>query len=319
MNVDEIRLCTPPANLYDAGYTTREVHANFALRRRDETSPFILKAMSGLDADEIAREFLGAPYGTKIHSFAPKKRTVVLLFKLNRQYGNPPLIQNPSGVYMPEATIGDLRDLIYRAVSYSPTGELELQFYYKEAYVASLYGHMSKVESSVFSKETELQVTIECDYTFLRSNDYEELTTQFGGNQYNWTVHDYTSTAPHGFLFQGTFTSAAGGFSIKEFKDSGWYFSVDYIFEAGDQLFFSSEEGNKYFYIRRLGPPPVVWTPGGPVTTNAGPVMNTIHLLDRVKAGSIWPVIRPGFNPFYFSHTTFTEVAGSHRHTYWGI
>lgn len=305
MNITEIQICSPVTDTFS--YT----HARLALHNPNMEQPFILKAATGLDADEILSVYNGSPVGPKYFKMGPKKRTVVLLIKTNPQYGGY-LGYDTQAV----DTAGDLRDILYKAISWSNEGELELKFMTGENYTASLFGFVTKVEASTFAPETEFQLTIECGFPFIRSTEYVYPITELGKAYTGFD--DFYSTAPHGWQCQFKFIGHHEDFfSIFEVnkklrKALNYTFRIDYRFVTDDLLHFSSEEGNKFLFVEKGSP--------DPVPHDYKPRMSrVVHLTDKIANNSVWPLMRTGLNSFDVSTTAVILHNLRFKPTYWGI
>lgn len=306
MNITEIQICSPVTD------TFRYTHARLALRNPNMEQPFILKASTGLDADEILSVYNGSPVGPKYFKMGPKKRTVVLLIKTNPQYGSYLGFDT-----QPLNTAGDLRDVLYKAISWGNEGELELRFMTDSDYTASLFGFVTKVEASTFSPETEMQLTIECDYPFLRSTEDVYPVTELGLVYAG--LDDFFSTAPHGWKCQFKFTEDCNSFSMHEVnqklkKALNYSFHINYAFKTNDLLHFSSEDEDKYLFVEK----------GSPTSVLRGykPNMSKVtHLTDKIQINSVWPLMRPGKNSFKLSRESTGIILYNltYRPTYWGI
>lgn len=281
MNVDSIHLYSPldtSAGAYK--------HLELALSDVDLTRSYIIQSSTGLDVDEIFNQMYGTGTVTndKYHNMVLPPRFVTMRIKLNPQWS---MGENPSA----------LRDTLYKMISFSRRGDLELRFYNGAIHVASLFGFITKFEAPVFSDVPEVQLTFKCPYPLLRAPQYTALLP-IGTNP---EIIDDLSTAPHGFKMRVTFN----GVSSSPFTIQGIFgylvapFVINQAFQSGDVLHFSSEDDNKYLYYVRGG-----------VTT---------HLADKIGNGSIWPLLFPGTNRLGFSSTAFAWNLFQHKPTYWGI
>lgn len=312
MKVREIQLVS--SNL---SYSDDVIHAKFPLRSVSAEDPYILKGATGLDAEEIISNYIGSPLPTreKFYSMRPKSRTVVLLIKPNPQY---------IGL---ERTVSDLRDALYRAISFSHRGQLELRFIANEEYaeygIASLFGTITKFEASLFSENPEIQLTLSCEDPFLRGTVYWSLfdreTQPWNGQTYD----DAISTAPHGFQMELTVNRRLDSITIRESNQpNDVVFRIDHPFENQDKIYFSSEENNRYLYVAKYGsyfdpnvPITNVWYPDG----NGPNLTQTIrHLTDKIASGSVWPITRPGTNLIYVTQGVVVNSI-QYRHAYWGV
>ena len=96
------------------------------------------------------------------------------------------------------------------------------------------------------------------------------------------------------------FTEAADSFYLMNSDQEA--FIIDHDFAQYDTLVISSEYKRKDVYILSGDP---------------------IHLMDKIRAGSIWPVMLPGVSSFK-GHNLFTDPSGvvqeiSYRRAYWGV
>jgi hypothetical protein len=262
---------------------------------RDPASqkPYIAKAVVGLDADEIIARFYGISQASssKYYSLSLERRTVVIRISLNPDFET--------------SSYSQLRDDLYKMISSSRTGKIDLRFKEGPYVIAHVAGFITKFEAPHFTETPEVQLTVECDDPMLRSMNvvYIPIATTPGTVA---TLVDDISTAPHGFKFNVTFTTIAPDFIIQDAATPEWQFKVTpgtigaaTGFLVGDKLYFSSEYTDKYVYMIRGGA--------------------TIHLVDKVVHGSIWPIIFPGSNPFNSSPAGFTWDSVSHYPAYWGV
>lgn len=269
--------------------------SNFiSLSYRDPASknPFQVKSILGLDADEITPKFyrVGSGGMGKYYDLTLSKRDVVVQIALNPTFA---LGKSYSG----------LRDELYKLISSSRTGVVQLQFKDGATTVAAVSGFITKFESPQFAQSPEVQLTIECGDPMLRALA-ETVVPIAGLNPQSTVVTDALSTAPHGFRFGVKFTAATVSFSIKDAVAASWTFAVDLTgsplvqFAADDELRLSSEYNNRYLHLIRGG-----------VTT---------HLVDRIVPNSVWPVLFPGANPLVCSNLVQWDHI-KHFLTYWGV
>lgn len=267
--------------------------ASLSFRDPSARNPYIARAIVGLDADEIVARFYGISQQSRAryYSLTLEKRDVVIRISLNPNFASQ--------------TYSDLRDNLYKMIASSRTGLIELRFNNKLGSVAHVYGFIKKFEAPHFNEQPEVQITMECDDPILRGLDRVEpiaVPTQLSSA----TITDDLSTAPHGFIFDVTFTAPSPSFIIEESATPEWAFIVtpgtigaNTGFVTDDHLFYSSEAGNKYLYMIRGG--------------------NTIHLVDKVIPESIWPIIFPGPNFFESADEQFIWNHVSYFPAYWGI
>lgn len=252
--------------------STFEEPINFSLRATDPNAKYQVKTIIGLDAEEIIPKYYGQGLATspKYYDFSLKPRDIILRIVLNPNYR---LQESPS----------DVRDDLYRAISADRTGRVVLHFRSGGAVVSRIFGSIIKFEVPYFAKLPEVQFTVRCNDPMFRGVN----PVHFAPNELV-TVNpvllpDSLSTSPHGFTMQVTFKAAAPSFTIQDVQTNPeWIFKVipSGGFLNGDALFFSSEFSNKYLYMVRSG-----------VAT---------QLIDKVQPNSMWPIIFPGQNSFWF-------------------
>lgn len=280
--------------------TSVDIHASnsnkvMTLSFRDPKSlnPYIAKGILGLDAEEIISKFYGTSglSNDKYYDLTLKKRTIVLQVVLNPNFA--------SG----EKTYSTLRDDLYKLISSSRTGAVQLRFKNGVETVAAISGFVTKLESPQFTKAPEVQLTIDCDDPMFRSLTEVSLDVS-DFNETQTVVIDNDSTAPHGFQFGVIFTGTISSFTIKDLQVPTWSFVVSLAgtdlveFVSGDKLQFSSEYNNRYLILVRGA--------------------NTYHMVDRIEFGSVWPVIFPGENSLVCSAELGWEYI-TYYPTYWGV
>lgn len=277
------------------------VHAEFLIRGISRNDRYLLKGTTGLDVQDVSQ----VDAGYYVNPFPPnivsnfndtvlKDRVITLSLGLNPDYKE-------------NQEVGQLRDLLYKIIAYSRQKDLQICFFFKTptgVSQASLYGSIVKMESDLYTNDPDIKITIDCDDPYFRSPSYVVLddVDHWGGDGHEsepvWT--DALSTAPHGFNFQFYFTEAADHFYLMNSDYEA--FIIDHSFAQYDTLIMSSEYKMKDVFI-------VSGTP--------------VHLMDKIRAGSIWPVMFPGENSFK-AHNLFESSPGifqeiSYRHAYWGV
>lgn len=277
--------------------TSVEIHpANSAnaieLSFRDprRLNPYNVKAIVGLDADEITQHYYGGSgsENAAYYELSLKKREIVVRIELN-----------PS--FLGGESYSDLRDNLYRLISSSRTGMVQLQFKDGDDVVASISGFVSKFESPHFAKTQEVQITIGCENPLLRSPD-PIITDVSGLDPALTTVTDSLSTAPHGFTLGLNVLANIMHVIISDPGDSNWMFDVFLTpyFIPGDVIHLSSEYNNKAAYLDRSG--------------------TIIQLGNNIMPTSVWPILFPGDNNFELAEPASLEWDYINYYpTYWGV
>jgi hypothetical protein len=274
-------------------YAANNVEAiTFSLSRSDPTAQYMVRTIIGMDAEDLVPKFYGFGLVTKpkYFDFGMKPRELVIRIVLNPRFNM-------------DESYSDVRDDLYRIISATRTGMVTLHFNSGGTTVAKISGFITKFEVPHFSPLPEVQITIRCDDPMFRAinpviYDPTELKTT---NPI--IIADSLSTAPHGFTMKVTFKATSPQFSVQDLASNPeWKFLVipSGGFASGDVLYFGSERLNKYLYMVRSG-----------VTT---------YLVDRIQPGSIWPIIFPGANTFYFPEiATFNWNELLYYAAYWGV
>lgn len=265
---------------------------SFGMGDVSSTDKYLIKTIVGLDADEVIRKFysFASNSSSKFYNFSMKKREIVFRIVLNPNYSI-------------NEDFSDVRDEIYRSISSSRTGLINILFRSGGAAVAQISGYFTKFEVPYFSKVPELQITINCDDFMLRGFNPVELDAQMLGASNLIYVSDSISTAPHGMTLSLTYDTASPYFKITDsLTEPSWSFTVTPQggFLPGDNLVILSEYDTRSVYMVRSSV--------------------TIPILDRIATDSIWPILFPGSNEFYiFDRSKFDWNYVSFYTAYWGL
>lgn len=234
-------------------------------------SKYIIKSIEGLDTDEINHSFYGFSVDglTRFYNYGLTKRDIFMKIILNPRY-------------RAGENVSKIRDDIYKAVAFTRSGLLELQFFNGAIPVAKLYGRITKIESDSFSKTSTVIVKVSCeDGIFKGISPVHMKPSDLGANS-SISITDDSSSFPHGIELSLTFNQASTSFSIQDLEtDPSWKFKVSPSggFLENDILRMSSVLNNMYVYYLRG--------------------VNKTHILDTVDTDSFWPLIFPGRNDFH--------------------
>lgn len=272
--------------------TTLEEPIEIPLDSSDPKARYAIKSIIGLDADAIFAKFDGWNLndGSGFYSLNMHSREIVM------QVGLRPRFEM-------DETYSDIRDELYRAISATRTGLIELRFKAGAFYISSIVGSINKVEADLFTNSPEVRITFACDDPMFRGiNPVVYEPASLGANRLV-VVPDSLSTAPHGFEMQVTFHATSAQFNIQDDPvDPTWVFQVipSGGFAIGDVLNISSEVSNKQINYVRSG-----------VTT---------QLADKISPSSVWPIIFPGMNAFHFmEYNKFNWNYLQFNPCYWGV
>jgi hypothetical protein len=273
-----------------------EEAVTISLQNSEPNAQYQARTILGLDAEELIPKFYGRSLNgsDKFYDFTLKPRDIVMRIVLSPRF-------------VLDETFADVRDHLYRIISANRTGLVALHFKSGATLVARIIGSIVKFEAVHFTNLPEVQLTVRCNDPMFRAinpvifEDTELSTIN------PVRVPDSLSTAPHGFAMQLTFTADSDSFTIQDDPTiPEWKFKVipHGGFNAGDVLYFSSEFSNKYIYYVRD-------------TVTSAPV---VQLSDRVESGSIWPILFPGQNEFYFMDiASFDWNSVQYYAAYWGV
>lgn len=262
--------------------------ASFETAGPDRRNPYVLKAIDGLDAEQITPKFYGQGEvdGVNFTELSLEPREIVINLALQPKWA--------AG-----ETPATLRSNLLKAIASNRSGVVQLRFYDDEVAVGVIEGFITKFNTPASRATSEVTITVKCENPLFRSLDVtsqivESLSTTAP------LVIDPVSTAPHGFKFKATATGSMNPFTIQDDPTTpNWVFQIDYPFITGDEIYFSSEENDKYIYRVRSAV--------------------TLRLMDVLALGSVWPVIFPGENQLYVVGTNFGWDEFYWYETHWGI
>lgn len=279
----------------------------FSLRPGRTDSKFQVRQILGLDADDLIPRFygfgheLGVDPPRRFYDFGMNPREIVVRVTLNPRFEL-------------DESYSDIRDEMLRAISASRTGEVTLLFNYVGTNVAKIDGFITKFEVPHWTALPEVQMTIRCEDPVLRGANpirYENMDPAFtasGSGVGQLVMGDNLSTAPHGLTMQVTIGVETGTITIQDAElDTDWKMIIgapivglEDAFQIGDILTISSESKIKAAYVERAG--------------------STYNLLDKIHAGSQWPIIFPGFNEFWVPQAASLDFNYVEYYpAYWGI
>lgn len=226
-------------------------------------NPYNVKGIVGLDADEISPRFYGGSGDSKFYNMMLQKRDITIRAELNPNFTL-------------EESFSELRDNMYRVISSSRSGLVEIQFKNLDEIVAIVSAHIVKMEAVHFSNTPELQLTFRCVDPMLKSATVVEFPVD--AEEDTQIVLDGLSTAPHGFEATFVFDGSASRIRITDPMDDSWWFAIDFNSSiitptTGDILTLSSEHKSKKAFITRAG-------------------IDT-HVADMIVTYSKWPIIFP--------------------------
>jgi hypothetical protein len=264
----------------------------FSLSRSDPTAQYMAREMLGMDVEELIPKFYGFSLQSKakFYDFVMRPRTIVTRIVLNPRFNL-------------DESYSDIRDNLYRSISAVRSGVVVMHFNSIGTTVARIFGFITRFEVPYFTPLPEVSITIRCDDPMFRAINPVIYEPEDLPSANPLILSDNTSTAPHGFQFEITFTGTAPSFTIQDqLTNPEWLFKVipNGGFQTGDKLFFSSDYSNKYLYMERAS-----------VRT---------YLVDKIQPESIWPLLFPGHTSLYFLEMAVFDWNNlEYFSAYWGV
>lgn len=265
---------------------------SFSLFGSDRRADYEVRSILGLDPGDIVPKFYANNIAgdEKYYNFVLQPRDIVLRVILKPRYEL-------------DESYSSARDRLYRAISANRSGLVTLQFKSGGTTVAGITGSVRRFEAVHFTALPEVQLTIRCKDPMFKSVNPTLFEAADLPSANPVLLPDSLSTAPHGFSMEVVFTEAAASFTIQDVEtDPEWKFKVTPSggFLTGDTLYISSDYSNRSVHTVRSG-----------ITT---------HLLDKVEASSVWPIIFPGQNSFHFVNIASIDWNYvTYDAAYWGV
>lgn len=239
---------------------------------------YLLKGADGLGPVDQNTVFLNGVYQGK----KPSDRQIVLRVGLNANYG---LNQTPE----------QLRSTLYGLLTLRPKKMLQVQFMYGNVVVGWTEGKIDKLEPVLFSKETEVQLTISCTDAYL----YAPFATMPNIATTSQFTIPYEGTAEAGFRMEIEFTASIPDFAIYDQNNPDTTMEIETPFVPGDKLIIDTRKGVRSILVD-----------GGLDITNK------IGALSQV---SEWLELYPGDNEFAVNQSAFEWVSFEYVAKYSGV
>lgn len=271
-------------------FTSANSSETLTLSYRDPASkgPYQVKAITGLDLDEVSQQFVGVggSTGAKFFELVVPKRVIVVRMQLNPNFGGG-------------ASYSTLRDDLYRLMSSSRSGLVTMALKDGLETVAIVMGFISKIEASTFTNKPEVQFTLTCEDGMLRSP--EPIMVDVSGlDPENFTIEDPYSTAPHGLCIYVKLNDSIPKFTITD-ETNDWKFEAQgpSNFAAGTELLICSDHTRKFFGKIILG----VEVPSANI----------------ILPNDIWPMMFPGPTNFVLPNPGVELLHIDYYANYWAV
>jgi hypothetical protein len=261
----------------------------------DPEGPFILKGVDGLGPPErdvkIARTVQEGGYrqGTRTQN-----RQVVHRVGLQPDWDTG-------------QTSADLRNMMYGLLTPPANQSVKLQVMLGSTILAQTEGDISTFETALFSKDPEVQITLDCDYPYLRK---PAITYQIPAKSLvsGKTAVDISNdgTAPAGFWMKIVLQSNhSGSLVISDDTAGGEVLELNGPWNAGDILTVDTRAGQRGVWRQPAG---------------AGSGGN-VSILGRMTGVSRWLQLHGLANRLLINNTAFDFSGNGFGHTvaYWGV
>lgn len=250
---------------------------HFGLR---STNKFVLKSADGLGPPEIDNFLVNGIYNGR----QAQDRQVIIRVGLAPNYA---ISETPSS----------LRTMLYGLLTSGPDDSILLQLMNGPTVMMQTKGYVSKVEPVIYTKDPEVQITIDCEGPYLKA---PALTTLVPTTKDTFAVDSPFGTDTFGFYYELTFTANVTNWILYTGgPGAGAKMELDYAFLSGDKLMVDTRKGQRS--IKR---------------TRAGATTNLIYTL---SSDSIWVELHPGTNNFWTSSTAFDWGKVVFTPQYWGV
>lgn len=243
------------------------------------TNTYILKAVDGLGPPEVGVFLSNGLYQGR----RPQDKQLIVRVGLNPNHAVG-------------QTVSSIRNTLYGLLTPGPSDAIVVKLMNGPNVVATVTGYVSKLEIVPFSKDPEVQITIECDSPYLKD---ENPTVIVPETKSSFTINNGGSVTT-GFYFDLTFNADAASFVLRsEAPATGPKMQITYAFLAGDTLMVDTRKNQKTVQVKR-----------GSTTT---------RIIKALSSDSVWFQLHPGENDFWATPDTFDWVQTIHHRLHWGI
>jgi hypothetical protein len=246
---------------------------------------FILKNIDGLGPPEFLVNIGKTIYQSGIYQGnQPQQRQLVIRVGLNPDYSVG-------------ETVEGLRETLYGMII-PPVDYLTFQIWNGAILTAIAKGWVSKFEVVPFSKDPEVQITIDCQDAYFTAPELVEV--DLVGMSKSVLTIDNIGSVPTGFLIDIVLTANLSVFSITRSNPLD-QIAVSSDFLIGDEITINTNDGSRG-----------VWR-------NRSDVV--ISLIDNMDTNpdKTWPKLRRGINSFAMSSTSFNYNSVTYTPHYLGV
>lgn len=236
---------------------------------------FIMKGADGLGPPEVVVTITNGVY----QNSKPADRQIVVRVGLNANYGV-------------NQTSEQLRTTLYGLLMPNFATPLKVELMNGSLVVATVDGYISKMEPAIFSKDPEVQITINCVGSYLYAPDPLVVVP---GTKATFDVPNIGS-APVGFELYVDLTGSPTTLRISRTSNPAEFFEINYPnLIPGDDIIINTREDSRAAYS------------------------DGVNYIGYRHPGSTWLQLYPGVNNFTMNTTAFNWGSITFTPQYWGL
>lgn len=268
-------------------------NVDFYVENADPSGPFVLKGAEGLGPPEVDVSF-----GEKAEEGGVRQKRRAQNRQIVARVGLAPdwsVGQTPS----------DLRTLLYGLLTPKFDQMIKAQVMLNNTVLFQAQGDVSNLETAIFSKDPEVQITLDCDYPyFLATSSVSFTPTKVADGSGIIFDVDNAGTAKSGFWTAFTLQSTpTGDLTLSEAGVGGRTMSFAGPWAAGDTFILDTRPGSQGVWKKAAG---------SSVTKSA---------LNQLRGESPWLTLHGGLNTLRVNLTAFDwyQKAFEYMPAYWGV
>ncbi len=193
-------------------------------------------------------------------------------------------------------TVSSIRETLYGLLTPGASDLITVRMMNGPNVVVQAVGTVNKMEIVPFSKDPEVQITIDCLESYLSASTY---VTKAGITDFDNTI-DNIGSVTVGFFYEMIFTADRAGCTIFAGGPATLpQMHFDYPFLDGDVLQVNTQKGRRSIKVKR-----------GSTTLNA---------IRALSVDSVWLMMHPGENTFWMSPAVNDWGNVIYTPKYWGI
>lgn len=258
----------------------------------DPSGPFVLKGVDGLDPPPVDVSFANTiEEGGVRQARRTQNRQIVALIGLQPDWDTG-------------QTSSELRTMLYGLLTPKYNQPAKAQIMLGSTVICGAQGDVSNIDASIFSKDPEVQVTLDCDSAYLKAPEaITQLPTRTVVGSQTMLDIENEGTAPTGFSIGVTLQEAVSSFILAEDSAEGQAMTIAGPFVAGDRIVINTQPRFREVYK----------IPSGSSTKQS--------LMGALQAGSPWLMLHGGANRLVVNVDLFDWYGTGFVHTpsWWGV